>query len=213
MPLVTRSTAADFTEPRNFPRAFARAASLMLAVAVFACEAAERPDPAGGAEEPEAPVGAETAMAETAECVNEADGYVIRYPASWDVNAGDILAPCSLLDPEPIEIPEASEIPLEIAVIIGVEPVPFQILSRDVLGRRDLLRHQTTVDGRSAVRLESETTGEGLYDAGIRFYQVAVDLGDRTFVAATYEVGLLPLDAKRALLDRMMATVRFQEPG
>lgn len=138
--------------------------------------------------------------------------YVIRYPASWHVNIGDGLAPCSLFDPEPIELPEASEIPLDIAVFIGVEPVPFQTLSRDVLGRRDLSRHATTVDGRDAVRLESETTGEGLHDAGIRFHQVAVDLGDRTFVAATYEVGVLPLDAKRALLDRMMATVRFQEP-
>lgn len=75
MTLVTRSSAADFADPLKVPPAVARAASLMLVVGVFACEEAERPDPAEGegVEEPEAPAAAEAAMAETAECVNDAD--------------------------------------------------------------------------------------------------------------------------------------------
>lgn len=191
----------------------ARSAFLLLALGMAACEAAEPPDRTGDLGEPEAPGATEAAMDETAECVNEADGYVIRYPASWEVNSGDIVPPCSLFDPEPIKIPLASEIPLDIAVIVGVEPVSFQRLSADVFGRRDLSREATTVGGRRAARIESETTGEGLYDRGVRFRHVVVDLGDRTLVAATYEVGPLPFDAKREILDQMLATIRFQTPN
>lgn len=188
-------------------------AFLLLALGMAACEARERPAPAAHTEEPEAPVTMEDTSGTTSECVNRADGYVIRYPASWEVNSAEIVAPCSLFDPEPIEIPVASEIPLDIAVVIGVEPVAFQTLSGDALGRRDLSRERTTVGGRRAVRIESETTGEGLHDAGIRFHRVVVDLGDRTFVAATYDVGSPSYEAKHAILDQMMATVRFQTPN
>lgn len=78
------------------------------------------------------------------------------------------------------------------------------------MGRRDLSRESATVDGRPAMRIESETTGEGLYDAGIRSYQYFVDLGDATMVASTYDVGTLSFDRKRRILDAMMETLAFQ---
>lgn len=215
---AARSAAFPLSAPGSIPscpaasRRWALVLGPLLAVAVAAaaCEPPAPPElPGEGEPTVQEPAAAAEAMAETAECENEADGYTVRYPATWEVNAGDVLEPCSLFDPEPIRVPPASEIPLEIAVILGVEPVPFETLSGEVLGRRDLSREAATVDGRSAMRIEAETTGEGLHEAGIRFYQVVVDLDGRTFVATTYGTGSLALDVKQAIVDRMLDTVRF----
>jgi hypothetical protein len=187
---------------------------LLLALGLAACER-EQPREVPAA----APVGegnhaaTDPAMEQTAECINRMEGYAVEYPATWHVNPGEVLGPCMLFDPEPVEVPPASELPLEIAIQIGFEPVPFATLTGQVLGRRDLVRERTTVDGREALRIESETTGEGLHDRGIRMYQYFVDLGDTTMVAATHAVGALPFERKRRILDTMMARFDFREPG
>jgi hypothetical protein len=194
---------------------FLLAASLALALGAASCErpgSADLPEGAAPAEPP-ALAAADPAMERTTECVDRVEGYAVRYPAGWHANTGEILGPCSLFDPEPIAIPPASEIPLDIAIMIGFEPVPFATLTGEVLGRRDLSREETTVDGRRAMRVEGETTGEGLHDRGIRSYQYLVDLGDTTMVASTYEAGSLPIQRKRRILDAMMATFDFRQPG
>lgn len=187
---------------------------LTLALGVTACERREsaEPPPATPAEDATR-TAADPAMEQTSECVNRLEGYAVEYPAAWHVNTGGIVGPCALFDPDPIEIPRDSELPLEVAIRIGLEPVPFAGLAGDVLGRRDLARERTTVDGREAVRIEGESTGEGLYDRGIRSYQYFVDLGDTTMVAATYDVGALPFERKRRILDAMMRTFDFRQPG
>jgi hypothetical protein len=187
---------------------------LVVALGAAACDWQESPEPPGAA--PGDAIGraaADPAMERTAECVNRAEGYAVEYPAAWHVNTEEIFGPCSLFDPDPIEVPPASELPLEIAIQIGFEPVPFATLTGDVLGRRNLSRERTTVDGREAMRIEGETTGEGLHDRGIRSYQYFVDLGDTTLVASTYDVGSLPFERKRSILDAMMATFDFREPS
>lgn len=143
------------------------------------------------------------------ECLNDADEYAVRYPAGWHVNTGEVLGPCSLFDPAPIEIPMYSEIPHQIAVILDVEPVSFATVTGDVLGRRDLVRERTTVDGHEAMRIDGESTGEGLYDRGLRSYQYFVDLGERTMIATTYEGGSVPFERKRRILDAMMETMNL----
>lgn len=193
-----------------------RSVVAVLAAAISAASC-ERPDSAGippDAEQatPTAQAAADPAMDRTSACVNREAGYVIRYPADWHVNTGEILGPCSLFDPEQIEIPRDSEVPIEIALMIGLEPVPFTTLTGQVLGRRDLTRERTTVDGREAMRIEGETTGEGLHDRGIRSYQYFIDLGDTTLVATTYDAGSLPFDPKRRVLDGMMETLAFTRP-
>jgi len=112
-----------------------------------------------------------------------------------------------------VKVPPASELPLEIAIQIGFVPVPFAELTEGVFGRRDVVRERTTVDGRQAMRIESESTGEGLRDRGIRSYQYFVDLGDTTMVAGTHAVGAMPFERKRRILDAMMAVFDFREPG
>ncbi len=189
-------------------------ALLALTLGATACERPDPPErPAGGtSSESAAGVAADPAMEQTTECTNRVEGYAVQYPATWHVNTGEILGPCSLFDPDPITVPRDSEIPLEIAIAIGFEPVPFATLTGGVLGRRDLSRERTTVDGREALRIEGESTGEGLHDRGIRSYQYFVDLGDTTMTAATYSVGAMPFERKRRILDAMMATFDFREP-
>lgn len=184
---------------------------LALAVAAAACK------PSSPAEESESEPRTESAqpapdpaMELTADCANPVEGYALRYPADWRVNTGEILSPCSLFDPEPIDIPRHSEIPIDIAIMIDVESAPFETLTADVLGRRDVSRQETTVNGRRAMRIEGESTGEGLYDRGTRSYQYFVDLGDSTMVASTYDAGSLSFDRKHRILDAMMETVAFR---
>jgi hypothetical protein len=63
------------------------------------------------------------------------------------------------------------------------------------------------------MRIEGESTGEGLHDRGIRSYQYVVDLGDTSMIAVTYDVGEPAFERKRQVLDAMMATLDFRQPG
>jgi hypothetical protein len=182
-----------------------------VAVLIVAACARESSDPPRGLAQADTgrSVTAGSVMEHTVECVNRVHGYAVRYPAGWHVNTGDVVAPCSLFDPGPIEVPRDSEIPVSIAVMIGVEPVAFATLTGDVLGRREVSRQSLMVQGREAMRIDGESTGEGLYDRGIRSYEYFVALGDSTLTAATYGVGSLPLERKRLILDAMMETLEF----
>lgn len=184
---------------------------LVLTLGVAACERQE-PQEAPPAAPTEEHAAIDPAMEQTSECINRVEGFADEYPADWHVNTDQVFGPCMLFDPESVEVPPASELPLEIAIRIGFEPVPFARLTGEVLGRRELTRERTTVDGREALRMESETTGEGLHDRGIRMYQYYVDLGDTTLVAATHAVGGLSFERKRRILEAMMATFDFREP-
>jgi hypothetical protein len=155
----------------------------------------------------------DTILGGSQECLNREEGYAVSYPEGWRVNTGDVLGHCSAFDPEPVRIPRDSEIPTDIAIVIGFQPVPIAILAGDMRGRREISRETTTVDGRAAIRMDSESTGEGLHDAGLRSYQYFVDLGDSTMVAATHDSGQLPFSRKRLILDAMMASFDFRQPG
>ncbi len=181
--------------------------AMLLAFAVSGCE---RPEPAERL--PEAP-DADPAMTATEQCINRVEGYAVEYPAGWHTNPGEVMDVCSLFDPEPITVPPGTQIPIDIAVSIRFEPVSYETVAGEVLGRRELSREETTVDGREAVRIESEATGEALYPAGLRAYQYFVDLGDTTMVAGTYDAGTFPYERKRRILDAMMATFDFRQPG
>ena len=133
------------------------AAVLMIAL-LTSCSAEDRRDalPTQAREKSSAPAPAQTAGAAldlTSRCTNDAGGYSIAYPAGWNVNRGDVVAPCTLFDPEPIEVPPYSEIPHDIAVQVGIDPVPFATLAGEVMGRRTISREETTVAGRNAVRV------------------------------------------------------------
>jgi hypothetical protein len=159
------------------------------------------------------PIPGEPELTLAHECVDRVEGFAVRYPEGWHVYEGEIMGPCSLFDPSPVEVPPSSEFPLEIAIQIGFEPVAFETVTGEVMGRSTIRRERTTVDGREGARIEGVTTGEGLHEPGIRTYEYFVDLGDTTLVAATYDAGTLPFERKRRILDAMIATLDFRAPG
>ncbi|MEX2572309.1 MAG: hypothetical protein WD737_13505 [Gemmatimonadota bacterium] len=197
-----------------------RVFTMILLIGLAACERPQAGEPAAQPAPAEANGttatvdAASPAMATgAAQCLNREEGFAVQYPADWHVNTGDVMEPCSLFDPEPITVPRDSEVPIEIAIMIDFEGVPFATVTGDVLGRREIARESITVDGREGVRIESATTGEGLHPPGIGSYQYFVDLGDTTMIATTYDAGGVTFGRKRQVLDEMMASFDFREPG
>jgi hypothetical protein len=152
---------------------------------------------------------AEDAMPRRASCVNPVHRYSVEYPADWQANTNGIVSPCSLFDPASVSVPPASELPLEIAIRIAFEPVALSTIAGDVMGRRVLASDTTSLAGRTAIRLTAETTGEGLHDRGIGFYEYLIGLGDTTVVATTYGVGTPEFERKWRVLDAMMSSFRL----
>lgn len=148
-----------------------------------------------------------------AACSNPDDGYAVRYPSGWHTNPGEVVAPCRLFHPAPIEVPPDSEIPFDIAVIIGVEQVPFEQATSADLGRRVLAREPAEVAGRPAALLRTESTGDGLLPAGVRGYHYYVDLGERTLSASTFDAGEPAFATRQQVLDAMVATLTLPTDG
>jgi hypothetical protein len=148
------------------------------------------------------------------ECSSPA-GYRLSYPAGWVTNEeqANQLPPCSLFDPESVELGETLHVPETIAIRVGVEEVAFDE-TVDSRFEEELDREDLRVGGRTAVRLETRSTGEGLLDRGIESTSYRIDMGDgRTFIATTYDVGELDYETKQEILDRIMETLRFVESG
>jgi len=147
--------------------------------------------------------------AERQSCVNHAGGFAVEYPAGWHTNDGSVMPACSLFDPQPMEVPPASELPEDIAVAIQVQEVAFETVAGASFGVRIIEREEREVAGRRAVRRLVEQTGEALLDAGIRTYEYVVDWGDgRTLTAHSHDVGEPDFATKRRELDAMMASLR-----
>ncbi len=190
---------------------------LAAGAAVLLAGCGDRPGERGAGDPASAPaangtVSSDTVMAARWDCANPPDGYYLEYPAGWRTNRADILPLCSVFHPDEFEIPRESEMPAEFAVTIGFEEIAFASLTGEMFGRREISRRNVRVDGREGVAILSESTGEGLYDAGMRAYQYFVDLGTTTMVATTYDVGEPYFERRRQILDAMMASFDFREP-
>lgn len=138
-------------------------------------------------------------------CESPEAGYRVDHPTVWSTNAGDVLPPCSLFDPEPFEVPEGTEIPAGLAIAITVEPPAAGGGSGS--GERVLSEREDSVDGYPATRLEAESTGEGLFPAGMRSTRWIVAAHGERIVARTHDRGTLAYEEKQTVLDRMMETL------
>ena len=146
-------------------------------------------------------------------CVNPDDGYQVGYPVDWHTNSANGLPPCSVFDPDPIDLEPGTEVPFSIAVVIRVEDVAFEVVSNpDPQHDRVIQRDgPLVIAGRNAVLLETEATGEdGLRPEGLLSYRYVVDLNGRSLVAVTYDAGDNPYDHKKQVLDRMIDTLSLQ---
>jgi hypothetical protein len=148
-------------------------------------------------------------------CENEEAGFRVEHPPGWWTNdhgddPGHDLGPCALFHPEEVEVPTDSEIPLDTAVIISVDPVTLAEAAADPF-EEELERREATVDGRDALRVELEGSGEAFLPEGVAATRWLVDLGDRTLTAVTYDIGEPPYPETQDVLDDMVETIRFED--
>lgn len=202
------------TDLRGRARRPGRLAAAALVLVAGACTAGDTPAPGTtGTPQPtpaQSPTVAQRAGWET--CANATSGYTIDYPGDWSTNseAIDHVEPCSLFDPQPERLrTEGLEVPADVAVALYVEAAPFHDVASADRHADELDRSEAVVDGREAVRTDSEATGEGFYPEGWRYTTWAVDLDGVTFVAQTFDVGELPYPDKQEVLDGMVASLRF----
>ncbi len=142
-------------------------------------------------------------------CTNEQIGYTVNFPQNWQTNSGSVVNQCQVFDSDAIQLEEATE-DFDEAVYLRQENIAFDRLANtDSRSSRTLSRRQTTINGRQAVVIESESTGIGLLPEGRRFYRYLVDLGTNTLVAVTYDVPNQDYQRNKQILDRMMNSIEW----
>jgi hypothetical protein len=182
-----------------------RSTGVWATMVVVACGGGGTP-PGGSGEDGGLAAGG---RAEWQRCVHGPGGYDVAYPAGWHTNDGSVMPACSLFDPEPVFVPEGSEIPEDIAVGLHVEAVPFDSIVGSEYGMRLLSQESLELGGQRAVRRLYEHTGEGLYNSGLRTWQYVVDRGDgTTLIATSHDAGSPSFDEKRRVLDELMVALR-----
>lgn len=130
---------------------------------------------------------------------------IVRYPEGWYAADGHGLQSCTAFDPEPIELRPGTEFPRDLGVVLRVEPVAFARAATGA-GRSIEDERTLTLDGRTAVRQEAVTTGEGLGPAGLRLVRYVVDGGtDRSIIATTHDVEGNDFSRSTEVLDAMAA--------
>lgn len=143
------------------------------------------------------------------------EGFTISKPVSWETNSGDVVAPCGQFNPEPFEVERGTDKRVA-AITAYIDPVPFATASRPRDGS-DADRAVTAVDGRQAVRLHYEVSGESLYPTGTPITAYIVDLGeldgrDRTLFINTLGLGDWDYETNVVILDRMARTLEITHP-
>jgi hypothetical protein len=201
-------------------RLFGLTAILMMSCAAPASDpapATPAPAPAATASAP-APAATQTAPAAppasainlSQRCTNAQYRLSIAYPAGWFTNDGSVVPACSAFDVQPVQVPRESEMPFEIAIVLGVDDVKVDDVTRSSQFERVLSRAPVTIAGRQGLRVEVEATGEGLADKGMRSVRYAIPLPDgRTFLATTHDRAA-SYERNQEILERMMASIKFE---
>lgn len=148
------------------------------------------------------------------ECQNPEESYVLSRPADWHVTkAGS--RPCQVFDPDRARVDAEAEDRDRAAVVIDHRDVPFRASAADPPeGEEVVASDEDTVDGRPAVRLETEAGEASDLPAGTRVTRWTVDLrAGRTLVARTTDRGEDAYGMRQEILDRMVTSIRWFESG
>lgn len=167
------------------------------------------PPPPGTVLPPAEPPPTEPPPAEAASCTNDDGGFSVEYPADWHTNEEGPAPACTFFDPEPIEVPEATDF-FGAAVTATRQPVAAEEVLEGVDPSREVLEREVIqVGGQRAFRMEAESTGEGLLDAEIRYYQVVVAVDGESIILATYDFEEDDYERNREVVDRMAESLRL----
>jgi hypothetical protein len=108
-------------------------------------------------------------------CANSHVGYEIAYPAGWFTTSLRPEEVCTQFDPKEFMIPVDSEYPLTALMVHG-SPDPLDAYPlEDDPNLTVLLREDTTVNGRRAIRYEVRFSAEAMYGDGTMRYGYQVD--------------------------------------
>ncbi|HEX8410538.1 MAG TPA: hypothetical protein VF883_16860 [Thermoanaerobaculia bacterium] len=182
----------------------------IIAILMLRC-AAPAPVPEPATNTPAAPAARPDAAPPLSQrCTNAQYRLSIAYPAGWYTNDGSVVPECSVFAPKPVQVPRDSEMPFEIPIVLAVQTVKVEEVTRSSQWERVLSSGPVTVAGRRGVRAEVEASGEGLAEKGMRSVRYAVALGDgRTLLASTHDrAGSYELNQK--ILGRMMESITFE---
>jgi hypothetical protein len=138
-------------------------------------------------------------------CTNSRDRYTIAYPGSW--HAKD----CRLFDPKPIEIVEGSDC-CPTALMVSQERETFKRVSAwatDPLFVRTLSRAEISVDGHQAIRVETEATGEGLYDEGTLSYLYVIDRDGLALIVETVAAPDADFERQQRVVDQAVESLQL----
>ena len=144
-------------------------------------------------------------------CTNRVTGYTVSYPDSWYTNTeiGDVPA-CSWFTPAFFEVTAAGVTPNEIWISVGTIDSAFGYIgTTEVFSSEEL-----PIGGRLGRRLEYNPDPNGEPD--YRGYHYVIELGvsaatGPTFIAQTDNEMAADYVLARAVLDRIMASLRFTD--
>jgi hypothetical protein len=139
-------------------------------------------------------------------CVNPVEGFSTGYPGGWyttEVRPSEV---CRQFHPTSFEIPRESEYPQTALNVRLTNALPDR---DDTEFERVLLWEETTVAGRPAVRVETESTGLGQRLAGSKSYGYTIRFGKTLImVFAEAEPGAAGYAEWKAVVDQAAPTVR-----
>lgn len=144
---------------------------------------------------------------ELTESCESPDGFTIAHPGDWAA-----VSDCGQFGPEPVDEPEPATDERTGVVSAFIDPVPFEQVAEPTEGDRD--RREETVDGREAVRVEGQVTGEGLYPEGTEYVRWLVDVTDggapATLFVDAYDLGYdIEFDRAVRVLDAMAGSLEI----
>lgn len=180
----------------------------ITAILMISCAA---PDPSPATTSQVAPAASpDPATNLSQRCSNAQYRLSIAYPAGWYTNDGSVVPACSAFDAKPVEVPRDSEMPFEIPIVLAVQNVNLDDVTRSSQWERVLSSVPVTVAGRPGVRVEVESSGEGLADKGMRSVRYVVPLGgSRTLLATTHD-SAGSYERNQEILGRMIDSIMFE---
>ena len=144
-------------------------------------------------------------------CVNTAENYVVDYPSRWFTTQIRPEEACAQFHPSRFTIPPESEYPLTALTVRRVEGWPSRVSNQF---ERVLRWDRVRVQGRSAVRVEVVSTGEGMEEKGTRRYGYVLRLaGGLISVYAAAAPGEHRYRAWKSVADRAVRTLRAAPAG
>lgn len=169
---------------------------------------------AEGDDDESAPVIGAGLPAEWNLCTNPTHRFRIGYPPLWHTTHPEPRLACWFFDPEPFEVEPNTEFPL-VALTAFPERERFRVVLDGLTEAQfadTVLREETEIAGRPAVRIETVATGQGLYERGTRTYGYVVDRDGSAFLLTA--AGLPTIaegewQSRKQIADRAADTLRF----